>query len=370
MKVFLSKCQDYSTANIDRAVASILERAGGWDSILKPGARILLKPNLLSARKPEKGVTTHPEFLISVGRTLQAAGYDIAIGDSPGGAHKGVKRVWVNTGMEYAAETLGCPLINFEASGVRRVESNGITLHIARAIDDFDQIVSLPRLKTHSLMTYTGAVKNMFGTVVGLQKAEYHKLYPRPKDFGKMLVELYSHVRPAFSFMDGIYGMEGDGPASGDLRPDSQIIMASDDAVAIDRVAEEFMGIDKHTWTTYLAMESGFGTGDIEIIGADLQQVKSKQPYKLPKSASFAAFAPNLLVRLVGKLVWMKPALDSEKCIKCMECKNMCPVEAISADKNGYPVWDYKKCVLCMCCHEICPEKAVVLKRSFLARGI
>ncbi len=368
MKVYLSHCPDYDPKSLTDSIVSIVEMAGGWRSIIPEGARVLIKPNLLSARKPEKGVTTHPEFLIAVGNTLRDAGYDIAIGDSPGGAHKGVQRVWDNTGMTYASEKLGCPLVNFEASGVHRFESNGITLHIARALDDFDAIVNLPRMKTHSLMTMTGAVKNMFGVVAGLQKSEYHKLYPKPKDFGAMLVELYSHVKPAFSIMDGIFGMEGDGPASGELRPDSQIIIASEDAVALDRVAEEFMGIEKNTWSTYLAMEKGMGSGEIEIVGGDLEALKPAEPFKLPKTASFAEYAPNFLARIVGSLIWIKPKLDADKCIKCMQCKDMCPVEAISIGEDGYPVWDYKKCVLCMCCHEICPEKAVVLKRSFLAR--
>ena len=368
MKVFIKHCPNYELNNIQRVIDTIIELAGGWQQIIPKGSRILLKPNLLSARTPEKGVTTHPNFVIAVGKSLKSAGYEFGIGDSPGGAHKGVKRVWVNTGMEEAAKVLDCPLINFEASGVHKLESNGIPLYIARAIDEFDFIVNLPRLKTHSLMTFTGAVKNMFGVVAGLQKSEYHKMYAKPKDFGKMLVELYSKVQPAFSIMDGIIGMEGDGPASGDKRKDSQIIFASKDAVSLDSIAEKFISIENPTWTTVLAKEKGLGLEEIELVGDDFEKLKPKQAFKLPKSAQMADYAPNFLVKFLGRFLWIKPKLAPENCIKCMQCRDMCPVDAISKDEKGLPVWDYKKCVLCMCCHEICPTKAGVLKRSFLAK--
>lgn len=372
-KVAIAKSSDYKPANVRKAIENLLDDLGGWEKYISPGSRILLKPNLLSARKPDKGVTSHPAVVEEVAKSLLDSGYKLGLGDSPGGAHKGVKRVFDNTGMTEVAEKLGIEIINFETSGVNVFQEGRFKLHITKAIDDFDAIVNLPRLKTHSLMAMTLAIKNMYGVVAGFQKAEYHKQYPKPKDFGELLVEIFKKARPAISILDGIVGMEGEGPSSGELRPDIGLLLASDDAVALNRVAEKIVGMPKMTETTRIAAEKQIGEANlenIEIPGAKLENFILKKPFKLPMTSSrIAQLAPNWLIRLLGKLIWIRPALSHKNCIKCGKCERMCPVDAITMDAGKtYPVFDYKKCVLCLCCHEICPEKAIYLKRSLIAR--
>ncbi|MFP4459257.1 MAG: DUF362 domain-containing protein [Candidatus Zixiibacteriota bacterium] len=372
-KVAIAKSENYEQSNVDSAIEKILDDLGGWERFISPGSRILLKPNLLSARDPKKGVTSHPAVIEAVAKSLLAFGVQLGLGDSPGGAHKGVKRVFDNTGMTEVAKKMGIEIVNFEIAGVHVIESGRFTLHITKALDDFDAIINFPRLKTHSLMAMTLAIKNMYGIVPGFRKAEYHKQFPKPKDFGELLVEIFSQAVPVLSFLDGIYGMEGEGPASGDLRKDVGLIMASKDAVALNRVAEKIVGMPKMAETTRIAAEKGLGESNlnnIEIPGAKLEDLILDKPFELPMTSSrFAQLAPNFLVRLIGKLLWIRPALRHKSCIKCGKCEQMCPVDAITMESGkSYPTFDYKKCVTCLCCHEICPEKAIFLKRSLIAR--
>jgi ferredoxin len=217
-------------------------------------------------------------------------------------------------------------------------------------------------------MSYTGDVKNMFGTVVGFQKTECHKKYVKPRDFGVMLVEVFKRVKPVISIMDAVVGMEGNGPGSGDLRDDTRIISASSDAVALDRVMETIAGFAP-TITTKIADKEGVGIGRLDMIDIlpELSSFRLERPFKKAMTPpEFINFVPDSFFTAIGKLLWIRPALDKTLCISCGRCAAMCPVKAIEmVDK--YPVWDYDKCVICMCCHEICPIKAAVLQRSKIA---
>jgi len=373
-KVAITRCRDYDVHRIKDSLYELIELLGGWSTFFPKGSKILLKPNLLSARKAEKGITTHPNVVYAVAESLLEYGVNVAFGDSPAGAHKGVKRVHVNTGMEEVSQKLSIPLVNFEKSGAHQFESNGFDLKIARVLDEFDYIINLPRLKTHSLMLYTGALKNMYGIVPGFQKTEYHKLYPKPKDFGRLLVEIYNSRKPVLNIMDAITGMEGDGPSSGELRYDVGLLIVSSDAVALDAVAETIIGMKKQSPTTHIAESNHIGENNlhnIEVIPDKIEEYILTTPFKLPLTKSkMADYVPAFLTKPLAKLIWIRPALDAELCIKCSKCLQMCPVNAITMDNHnsGKPVFDYKKCVLCLCCHEICPEKAIVLERSRLAK--
>lgn len=370
-KVFIERCESYDWHHVSKAIENLMEMLD-WRLLFEPGSKVLLKPNLLSARSPEKGVTTRPVFIEAVAKVFLDHGCTVGIGDSPGGAHKYVQRVWDKTGISALAKKLDIELVNFERSGAHRISRNGYELAIARSLDRWEFIINLPRLKTHSLMTYTGAVKNMFGIVPGFRKSEYHSQFPTPHKFGDLLTEVFAERRPVFNIMDGIVGMEGNGPSSGELRKGVGLVIASQDAVALDRVAERIIGLKKPSITTRIANLKGYGIGNlskIEVAPNRIDDYILKRPFKLPPTSKLAGLIPSFIAKPLASLLWIRPYVVEAMCTKCGKCVKMCPVDAISfGNETALPEFDYDRCVLCLCCHEICPSKAIDLEKSRFAK--
>jgi uncharacterized protein (DUF362 family)/Pyruvate/2-oxoacid:ferredoxin oxidoreductase delta subunit len=369
-RVAIVRCQRYDPEKVTEAVHQVLAHLGGIEKFVKSGQKVLLKPNMLSARTPDRGVTTHPDVLEAVIREVQSAGGETWIGDSPSGALKGVKRCWENTGFQKVAEKTGSKLINFEAGGTVQKEIQGRRYHLARAVFEADVVINLPKFKTHGFTLFTGAVKNLFGTIPGFQKAVFHKTFPHPEDFSRVLVDLYGLVKPALHVMDGIVGMEGNGPATGHLR-DVGLVLAGADGIALDAVASHIMGFKNlEVDAIRIAGEAGLGAADvasIEIAGEALDSVRIRD-FALP-SNHLMKLVPTFLVHWLGKLIWVRPKSDLTKCTGCGLCHRSCPVNAIKMI-NERPVMDYDVCINCLCCNESCPENAIIQELSWLARKI
>jgi Pyruvate/2-oxoacid:ferredoxin oxidoreductase delta subunit len=209
--------------------------------------------------------------------------------------------------------------------------------------------------------------------VPGLRKAEYHKLAPRPDDFAHMLSELYLLVKPKirFTLIDGVIGMEGNGPSSGEIRK-LNILIAGEDAVAVDTMATHFLGFapEKLEMMRYLARKNAGETNrsKIEIVG-DRSVLQPLADFKFP-SNWYMNLVPRFMVRMLGKFVWMKPVIDSDRCENCLLCANSCPVNAITVTGTSMPLVSQNDCISCLCCHELCPYHAIELKSSFLARRL
>jgi ferredoxin len=191
-------------------------------------------------------------------------------------------------------------------------------------------------------------------------------------------VAVYEEVPVALHIMDAIVGMEGNGPASGDLR-DTNLLLASTDGVALDRVAERIIGIVKPTDSqiTALAASRGLGEGDIDKIeiagGEKIEDFILETPFVLPPKAPqqfLATFVPSWLLRTLAKIIWIRPKPNDDRCVRCGVCADACPVDAITMRGDEVPLFDYKKCITCMCCNEICPHKAIDLVKSPIARLI
>ena len=371
--VSVIRAESYDIVALRRHIEELVSSIGGWDNILDRRERVLLKPNLLAARTPDRAVTTHPNVVEAVASSLIDYGASVAIGDSPAGAHKGVERVFRNTGMIDVAEKLGIEWINFEASGARKIETkSGVTLNINRAIENFDRIISISKLKTHSFMVYTGAVKNLFGLVPGFRKTSYHKLYPKPSRFARMILDIYENIPISLHIMDAIIGMEGNGPSSGDPR-EVGLLLASTDGIALDRVAEHIVGIKKnYTPIGKLASKDHPRSTDLDsirILGGKIEDFILDKPFKLtPRIPEI--FIPSWLIRPLAGLIWIRPKPQDALCVRCGICAQSCPVDAITMRGSQIPEFNYKKCITCLCCHETCPEKAITLEKSFIARFI
>ncbi len=368
-QVAIVDCPGYETSLVSQKVKESLDLIGGLEQFIKPGMNVLLKPNFLSAKEPERAITTHPEVAAAIAREVRKLGAEVTIGDSPGGAKRGVKRVWQNTGFWDMCQRESIELISFEASGVVKFETNGRTYYLAKPAIDADFVINLPKLKTHVLTLMTGAVKNMFGLIPGFRKANYHKQFPKPKDFAQVIVDILSLCPPGLTIMDAISSMEGEGPSSGQPYW-TNLIISSTDPVAVDAIASEIIGLKSdRVPITKAAAEAGLGIGwpeAIDVVGKSLESAKVTD-FKLT-SNRMMELIPKVLVKILNPLIWVRPDIDKALCTSCNTCVTSCPVGAMTSENGTPPMIDYNLCINCWCCHELCPENSVFIRKSWLAQ--
>lgn len=372
VKVFLKRCKDYNREDVFRAVDGIFDELGGLARFVNKGERVLIKPNLLSARPPEDGVDVHPEIVRAVALIVRRYGAVPIVGDSPGGfAVKSTDEVYERSGLGRMCAEEGIELVKFDkaitvSNPGPSVEFGIDNIPIAKVAKDVDKIISISKMKTHSLLVLTGAVKNMFGAVVGLYKAHCHKMAPSPKNFSKVIVDVFSLVRPVLNIMDGVLAMEGNGPANGSLRH-MGVILASEDAVALDSVFSRLVGLGAFSlYTTKEAFQRGIGEARpecIKIIG-DFKEVSVR--FKLPP-IGLTSVLPPFLSRFLAKFLEFYPYIDQKVCKHCRLCAESCPASTILVDEKVARInWD--ECLRCMCCLEVCPHRAILVRRSLLMR--
>ena len=331
---------------------------------------VLLKPNLLSPHSPDAAITTHPVLVEAVTRELQKYGNRILIADSPAGIfNNNLKHLWRVTGMEQVSQRTGARLVDINALPMKSRKGGERNFYFTSLLDEVDYLVNLPKLKTHGLTLLTGAVKNVFGLIPGIQKGEFHIRYPAPEVFSENMVDIYQAVRPQFHIMDGIRILEGDGPSSGGIPRDAGFLFAGRDAVAVDSLASFMIGIDPmQVFTTRIAHQKGVGMGDIhqiEVVGDEPVPIQAK----IPGRHIFSRL-PDFLLKILGHLIWTRPRANPERCTHCGICIQNCPAEAMRPDDRGVPVIDYKKCINCFCCAEVCPDEAIYQEASWLVKRL
>ncbi len=363
--VALERCASYDDA--DAAVRRAVDRLGGMAAFVQPGQRVLVKPNLLMPRPPEAAVTTHPAVVGAVIDLVQEAGGRVVVGDSPGLISDGIENVWRETGLAAACERRGAELVSFETAGVERRVVRGREIHLSKQVVDADVVISVPKLKTHQITLLTCAVKNTYGCLPGMSKADWHRRLPKPRRFEELLVDVFEAVRPALSVVDAVTAMEGDGPSAGRPKP-LGFVAAGADAAALDAVCAAVIGL-KPEQIGFLRIAAARGLGETDLgrircEGASPEELKPKD-FALAR-ASALRFAPEFLLNLISPFVWVRPGFG-DACKQCGECLAKCPVGALTMGEDR-PVLDADKCIECFCCHEICPESAVFVQLSFLAR--
>ncbi len=374
--VSIREVHEYEFYHLQTELELLLDYLGGISRFINAGDRVLLKVNLLSPKKPEQAVTTHPMIVKLLCRKIKEMGAHPVVGDSSGGVTNRGSRtseVMEISGISQAVTEEGGELINFDEAGSEKIEQEiaeeKIKLYIAKPVLEADVIINLPKLKTHGLTYFTGSVKNMFGVLPGNQKRDFHRQFPSLTGFSQMLAELYSVIEPDLTIMDGIWAMEGNGPSGGNRR-DLGLLLASEDGVALDEVATRIIGFKPgQVKTTNIAKDLGCGTRELSQINVSQELSKLKvDDFKLPTTsvASLAERFPSSLTRLVMNQLRTVPVIDSGYCIKCGLCQNSCPVYAIKVIglEDGEKVYQVQKdkCVECYCCHELCPAEAISIE--------
>ncbi|MBQ7624286.1 MAG: DUF362 domain-containing protein [Clostridia bacterium] len=361
--VYAAKCDGYEYEKVEKAVYKIFDGAGVAEKLSLKGKKVLLKVNLLLARKPEAAATTHPFVAASAAKYLISHGAAVTIADSPGGPYTpgALKRVYDACGMTAAAEMSGASL-NFDVSQHSvKAELDGKTraFELIAPVSECDVVISCAKAKTHSLTYFTGAAKNLFGTVAGLSKAAYHANYPQTADFAAAIVDLVRTVKPAFSIIDGVYGMEGNGPSGGTPKK-AGFILGSENPFAADEEAMKLCGLDPDLAPIgRRARELGLLT-DTSLAGDEIPVTRFQPALKGKRMWRALGVIPKKVSDRIGERLRPYPEI-SDRCVGCATCVNACPGKALTLTE-GKAVLNKKKCIKCYCCHELCPVKAVDMR--------
>lgn len=355
MEVFIGHCKDYS--QVKQAIERGFEKLGGLDQFVKTGETLLVNPNLLQGADPEKAITTHPEFIKAVVELLQDEGVSVIIGDSSGGrmTESNLRKNYEKSGWDWVAEETGAKL-SYETGSTSLNFSDGRiikNINAWKVLDEVDGVINLPKLKTHNLTVYTGAVKNIYGMVHGLTKAAYHGQYRNVEKFSQLLMDVHDAVRPRLTVMDGILGMEGKGPASGDP-VNLGTMFISEDSYACDVAACRSVGIPLEKVLTVKHARI-----DPDLVRyPNLSPDDIKKNIEYPEGGSTPWYIPDFLGGFLANFYLDRPVLDEEKCIRCGECEKICSQDAIIMMDYG-PKISWFKCIRCYCCTEVCPEEAL-----------
>ena len=366
---------EYSPESARAALTDVLMPIGGLDFV-KPGMRIVIKANLVSAMAPDTAATTHHVLLSALSEMLAERGATVIIGDSPGGLYNAafVGKVYRASGVTECEEhgatlnrDFGERTANFEEAQV--LHSFTYTSYL----DGADAIINFCKLKSHGMMGMSCAAKNMFGTRPGIIKPEYHYRFPKYSDFANMLLDLDEYFHPVLSIADAVVGMEGNGPTAGTPRSIG-CLMASHSPHTLDMLAARIIGIDPAgVPTVAAAIERGLlpdNVDEINVFGdaekfylTDFETVTEK------RSLEFTGNGKNPIKRLFGKIAGAilktRPVLKKDLCVGCGVCKNICPAKAIVI-KDKKAIIDRSLCIRCFCCQEFCPKSAMKVRRTAL----
>ncbi|MBP7177382.1 MAG: DUF362 domain-containing protein [Thermoclostridium sp.] len=373
--VSLERCDSYNEEAVYAAVEKLIDSLGGWKSFIRPGKKVALKPNLLTFKKPEEAATSHPSVVKAVISQIQKAGGIVSIVESPGGPYSTtiLKHVYKTTGMEKIADQTGA-ILNYDlrVTKINTDQSKYIKqLEVLKPLTDADIVINLPKLKTHTMMTFTGAVKNMFGAIAGTAKADMHLRMADYMKFADCLIDIFLSVKPTLNIMDAIDGMEGYGPTNGSPRHIG-VLLASTDGFSLDATALKMIGLPvKKVPVMFNASERKLLDEEIKIAGEPIENLIIND-YNIPllNEHERAEKYDRGMMKHLKKRLRPKPEIQNSLCVECGTCIENCPPGVIIIGKDGKPDIDYKNCIRCFCCQELCTHNAITIHRGMLSKMI
>lgn len=374
-KISIIDTKTYSESDMQSAVDRHFSLLG-INEIIKPTMRVMIKPNLVMKRSPDEATTTHPSLLRAVVKRLEALGVnDIVIAESPGGLYTKplLKGIYDSCKITEAVEGTSAKL-NFDTSfsdmGCENFEEVR-SFPIITPVHEADFIISLPKLKTHCMTTLSGAVKNLFGTIPGLTKPEFHYRFPEKERFCTMLVDLALTVKPDLTIVDAVDAMEGDGPSAGQKKY-MGLTLAATNPFSLDIAMSKTIGLTPESVPTIKNSVKRKLNEKYTICG-DYEKEPLVEDFLMPRSKTvdfkdnIPAFIRKPALFVMNKLFTPLPKVDTKKCVGCGKCAQSCPAKTISIESKKAHI-NYKNCIHCFCCHEMCPVRAISVRRSPFSR--
>lgn len=338
-----------------------VERCLGWlgQRVELSGRKVFLKVNLMKGGPPGKAWNTHPEVVRSVIRWVRSHGGEPRFGDSCGipGHTMGAARA---AGYLDLALEEGTDFVDLDSGGFVAMEFSDPSLGrfwVSEAVVGADVRITLPKLKTHTLMGLTGALKNQMGLLPGGTKAALHVRTRGIERLAMAIVEINRKVPFHLGLMDGGIALEGGGSRKGRPRW-LGCVAASTDLLALDVAACVLMGWPAGDIPTNRAAEqSGLGCISPESI-----RWEGDPPPRGGRAFERPAKDPKLNP-WVSKVIYslrercFRPGHDPDLCRDCGECERVCPTAAVTRKEGAWIRWE--DCIYCLACTARCPAGAL-----------
>lgn len=354
----------------DDGVRELFRIAGGIERYVSPGERVLIKPNFIAPKKSDTGATTSLEVIEALVKLILEHNATPIIGEGVPFAFN-ADTTFTRVGARGLAEKYGIELINLDAYPHEIVTfTDSLVLKelpICKMAFDADKIINVPVMKTHSQTTLTLGMKNLKGFIPGEHKLTVHRL-----GISEGVVDLNTVVKPTFTIIDAIVGMEGNGPTNG-IPKRMDLLLGSDDILALEIVSAKVMGFNPYKLRhIYLSKNKNIGqysSSKINVLGETIEEVQNSFVPPANRISRWIS-GPLLLGRLLPVLA--KCGLDitnlsqnilnrfmayptfGENCTACKKCVINCPGQAIRIEDNKTPVLDKQKCSKCYVCDEVC----------------
>lgn len=377
-KVVLTKCDSYDFITVKNKIKKSIDHLGGFGHFIKKNNKVFIKLNCVGPFSPELGITSHPIFIQAIIKLVKEYTNNITIGDNPATKDLiytlkkcGLYKMILEENIKIFNGKPSCEITNKKAKYFQ-------CFQVSKEMVDTDVLINVPKLKTHSLTYMSIAQKNLFGFIYGLDKAGWHVKAKNSLQFAETLNDLYGAILDAFSnkkilnICDGIVGIEGDGPSRAGLTKKAGIIIASEDAVSLDRIAVEIVGLNHNLFfLNKIANERSYGEGNLNnivILGNQLSDFKNIQ-FKAPQNPLSSFTLKLLKIKRLRNILLEHPVVVNDFCLQCGECINICPPKVLSVNAEGLPVINKTQCIRCWCCMEVCPQNAITKsKRPILGK--